>query len=115
MVNVRLQLDIVIPVVILVLILVLILLPLLAQLPGSLRGFRVLDVRLLLDIGLLLLSGARLLLGVGVQVRVDVGGDLGCRLHSSRLLLGIVGRWGGRRPQGRTRPHMGRRVSRRGR
>ena len=92
---------------------VLIVLALLAQLPGSFRNFRVLDVRLLLDIGLLLLdigllllAGARLPLGVGVQVQVDVRGDLGCR-------LGIGGRWSGVRPLGRTRSHMGRRMSRR--
>ena len=92
--NVRLLLD-----------LGLILLALLAQLPGSLRGLWVLDVRPLLDLGLLLLSGARLLLGVRVQVRVDVG----------LPLLGLGGRWSRGTPQGRTHPHMGMRVSRRGR
>ena len=83
--------------------LLLILLALLDQLSGGLRGLRVLDVRLLLDLGFLLLSGARLLLGVGVQVWVDVGLLL---LSGARLLLGLVGRWSGCRPQGRTRPHL---------
>ena len=46
-------------------------------------------VRLLLDISLLLLSSARLLLAVGVQIQVDVGGDLGCRLFVLRHRRGV--------------------------